>query len=221
LSIDNPIYLTVNYSGFGVKEAVQRYEEVSYNAVGKASSRFYERFKKDRKLNRKIKRILSNVQMRPLSPSKTDIRNAVNAGKVVTVSKTNITYNGWTGCGYIIIDPDTGAGAYMISGGMSGGWLMIAIGNALILLGFISSEFGIGIGLLLLGILYVAIGLCLIYSNAEILEWSLAAVNTIIGAVFTIIPGAGAFIASSIISLITTIGGVKAAEDIKKFCKGE
>jgi len=46
--------------------------------------------------------------------AKTDIRNAVNAGKEVTVSKTNITYNGWTGCGYIIIDPDTGAGAYMI-----------------------------------------------------------------------------------------------------------
>jgi len=52
--------------------------------------------------------------------AKTDIRNAVNAGKEVTVSKTNITYNGWTGCGYIIIDPDTGAGAYMISGEIAG-----------------------------------------------------------------------------------------------------
>ena len=51
---------------------------------------------------------------------KEDIRNAVNAGKVVTVSKTNISYNGWTGCGYIIINPETGAGAYMISGGLNG-----------------------------------------------------------------------------------------------------
>ncbi len=49
-----------------------------------------------------------------------DIQNAVNAGKIVTVSKTDITYNGWTGCGYIIIDPSTGEGAYMISGGMNG-----------------------------------------------------------------------------------------------------
>jgi len=56
--------------------------------------------------------------------AKTDIRNAVNAGKEVTVSKTNITYNGWTGVGYIIIDPDTGAGAYMISGGMNGALLI-------------------------------------------------------------------------------------------------
>jgi len=55
---------------------------------------------------------------------KADIVNAVNAGKVVTVSKTNITFNGWTGCGYIIIDPTTGNGAYMISGGMNGALLI-------------------------------------------------------------------------------------------------
>jgi len=52
---------------------------------------------------------------------KDDIANAVNAGKVVTVSKSNINLNGWNGCGYIITNPKTGAGAYMISGGTSGG----------------------------------------------------------------------------------------------------
>ncbi len=51
---------------------------------------------------------------------KNDIANAVNAGKAVTVSKSNVTYNGWTGCGYIVRDSTTGAGAYMISGGMNG-----------------------------------------------------------------------------------------------------
>lgn len=56
---------------------------------------------------------------------KDDIQNAVNAGKVVTVSKTNISFNGWTGCGYIIIDPATGAGAYMISGGLNGAWMFV------------------------------------------------------------------------------------------------
>ncbi len=54
-----------------------------------------------------------------------DIQNAVNAGMVATVSKTDITYNGWTGVGYIITDPNTGAGAYMISGGINGGWLLV------------------------------------------------------------------------------------------------
>lgn len=52
---------------------------------------------------------------------KTDIQNAVNAGKIVTVQKEYVTYNGWTGCGYIIIDPTTGAGAYKISDGLNGG----------------------------------------------------------------------------------------------------
>jgi hypothetical protein len=56
---------------------------------------------------------------------KADIQNAVNAGKEVTVSKTNITYSGWTGCGYIVINPQTGAGAYMISGGLSGACLIL------------------------------------------------------------------------------------------------
>ena len=38
------------------------------------------------------------------------------------VSKTNVAINSWTGCGYIIIDPDTGEGAYMISGGLNGAY---------------------------------------------------------------------------------------------------
>ncbi len=58
---------------------------------------------------------------------KEDIQNAVNAGKEVTVSKSNISYNGWTGCGYIVINPETGAGAYMLSGGINGGILLVAL----------------------------------------------------------------------------------------------
>lgn len=57
---------------------------------------------------------------------KTNIQNVVNAGKVVTVPKTNIAFKGWVGVGYIIIDPATGAGAYMIEG-LSGGWLYSAL----------------------------------------------------------------------------------------------
>jgi transglutaminase-like putative cysteine protease len=56
-----------------------------------------------------------------------DINNAVTAGKVVKVSKTNIDFNGWIGCGYIVINPLTGDGAYMISGGLSGARLKEAI----------------------------------------------------------------------------------------------
>lgn len=59
-------------------------------------------------------------QLRVDSDVLTDIRNAVNAGKKVIVSKTNVTYNQWHGAGYIIINPVTGAAGYMISGGLAG-----------------------------------------------------------------------------------------------------
>ena len=50
-----------------------------------------------------------------------DIRNAVNAGKIVTTHEARINFHGWIGEGYIILDPNTGAGAYMIAGGGNGG----------------------------------------------------------------------------------------------------
>ena len=46
---------------------------------------------------------------------KNEIRASVAVGKVATVSQNNITVGSWTGVGYIITDPETGAGAYMIS----------------------------------------------------------------------------------------------------------
>lgn len=52
--------------------------------------------------------------------SEMEIRNNVNAGSVVTTHEQSINFNGWIGEGYIIIDPQTGAGAYKISGGGNG-----------------------------------------------------------------------------------------------------
>jgi len=53
------------------------------------------------------------------------ISNAVNAGKTVTVHEREVSVPGWTGTGYMVIDPVTGDGAYMISGGGNGGWAEI------------------------------------------------------------------------------------------------
>jgi len=50
-----------------------------------------------------------------------DIRNSVNAGQKVIISKNAIQYNEWNGVGYIILNPNTGVGAYMISGNFAGG----------------------------------------------------------------------------------------------------
>ncbi len=70
----------------------------------------------------------------------TDIQNAVNAGKEVTISKTNIDFNGWVGCGYIITDPITGAGAYMISGGTNGSILILILLFPFMLISLLSAS---------------------------------------------------------------------------------
>lgn len=59
------------------------------------------------------------------SASETEIRNGVNAGKVVTTHEQSINFNGWVGEGYIILDPETGAGAYKIAGGGNGGFINV------------------------------------------------------------------------------------------------
>jgi hypothetical protein len=53
--------------------------------------------------------------------AKSDIANAVNAGKIVYIPKTNIQYYGWSGTAYIIMDPNNGTAGYIISEGLSGG----------------------------------------------------------------------------------------------------
>jgi hypothetical protein len=50
----------------------------------------------------------------------TEIRNAVNAGLEVTVHEKPINAFGWSGYGYTIVDPETGAGAYLIEGSGNG-----------------------------------------------------------------------------------------------------
>ena len=57
-----------------------------------------------------------------------EIRSAIQAGKEVTVHERQISAHGFTGFGYIITDPQTGAGAYLIEGKGNGGiFLFVAI----------------------------------------------------------------------------------------------
>ncbi len=88
------------------------------------------------------------------------IVNAVQAGKEVTVSKSNINFNGWIGCGYIVIDPSTGAGAYMISGdyhGMLGklivGTLLFFLCVMFVILALITGPATFGLGYVIFGYL--------------------------------------------------------------------
>ena len=65
--------------------------------------------------------VLATLPLLQLSPElETEIENAVNSGMEVTVPESNLVILDWTGVGYLILDPSTGAGAYRISGGFGG-----------------------------------------------------------------------------------------------------
>jgi hypothetical protein len=66
-----------------------------------------------------IDQILPSLQVSSIV--KTEIQNAINTGKEVIISQSEVTYYEWRGVGFIILDPTTGVGAYMISGGLAGG----------------------------------------------------------------------------------------------------
>ena len=56
------------------------------------------------------------------SSKKQMFRNHINNGKKITVPKKEVTIGNWAGTGYIIMKDD-GTAAYMISGGMNGGFI--------------------------------------------------------------------------------------------------
>ena len=58
-----------------------------------------------------------------------DIRTAVDTGKTVLVSAREVVRDRWTGVGYVIQDPATGAGAYLLQGGWRGGEEMGVVGS--------------------------------------------------------------------------------------------
>ncbi len=96
--------------------------------------------------------------------AKTDIRNGVNAGKVVTAHEAQINFNGWVGEGYTLIDPNTGAGGYIISGGGNGGELFLGIATGLLQafgLFFVANPIVaafVGVAVLAMGLTYLFLG---------------------------------------------------------------
>ena len=61
-----------------------------------------------------------------------EIQSAIQAGKEVTFHERGINAHGFSGYGYIITDPDTGGGAYMIEGKGNGGVLFSFLTQALL-----------------------------------------------------------------------------------------
>lgn len=68
------------------------------------------------------------------SEAKSEILSALNMGREVITHTSNISVPGWTGAGYILFEPDSGQGAFKISGGSNGSFYAgVLIGSTVVL----------------------------------------------------------------------------------------
>ncbi len=110
---------------------------------------------------------LPNIHHDPGTMS--EILEAVASGKEVLTHTDAVAVSGWRGAGYIIFDPDSGSGAYKISGGQNGGYfagfgLGFALGALMFALG--ASLVGGAVGpwaLLLAGVMLYLVTVISIY----------------------------------------------------------
>jgi hypothetical protein len=99
-----------------------------------------------------------------------EIRSSIAAGKVVTIHESSVTANGWSGAGYSVVDPETGAGAYLIEGGARGGiYGLAAIASGVLLLSVVG-LFGLYVPIALV---YVLVALTTILAIMALVEGSL------------------------------------------------
>ncbi len=134
---------------------------------------------------------------------KTDIQNAVAAGRTVVVPEREMTVGQFTGVGYIVDDPTTGAGAYIISGGTNGGILLMILGVLLIVgavyLGPIY-YFGMTLFFLFEGILLYGMGASMYTGNPF---WERAALKAIVFIMAQILSAGGATILAWILRIVS------------------
>ncbi|WP_165794487.1 hypothetical protein [Kinneretia aquatilis] len=70
------------------------------------------------------------------------VQQALEAGQEVTIHQRPVMQDGWAGAGFVLLDPETGAGRYLIEGGGNGGQfaLGVGLGSLLIAAGLIVGE---------------------------------------------------------------------------------
>lgn len=155
-----------------------------------------------------------------------EIRSAINAGKEVTFHERPINAHGWTGYGYSIIDPETGAGAYLIEGSGNGGILfalgifiigmLIAMAPAIIATGgaaivAMGPLILLGVGSLLMGAAMLGLidaGLCKV-GLGLIVGTALAFISTTV--LIPVIGAAGASALAGVLHLLFGTTGARAA----------
>jgi len=139
-----------------------------------------------------------------------EILNAVNVGKEVVTHTDLVTVPGFTGAGYIILDPVTGDGAFKISGGGNGGFLYLIAG---IIFGLLAIVILVSVGIYgvlgwgwMLALMAKSIDTHLDLNQSIELDWNIFVSVRLIGFLVAIgMFGLASFGALTILALISTM----------------
>jgi len=148
----------------------------------------------------------------------TDIRNAVNAGRIVVIHERPVMIGNWTGAGYVLTDPVTGAGAYRISGGLNGGAMESEVGEALTLAGLsVLTSAGVALMEFAIPAAHADEGICG-EAEQERVPVSSFAVNLIFAVVVGIIIGiaTGGVGGAVVVALIALFGSTAAVAQARR-----
>lgn len=114
--------------------------------------------------------------------SRQDIQRAVSQfGYEAFVHEAPITVPGWRGSGYILTNPDTGAGTYMIDGGKNGAFKLIISGLLILMVAFLAFPVLIatGVGLVFFA-LAIIVATSLIAAGIALIEGNVALCNALV-----------------------------------------
>jgi transglutaminase-like putative cysteine protease len=143
-----------------------------------------------------------------------EIESALASGRTVVAHTDPVSVPGWTGAGYVILDPDTGAGAYKIAGGQNGGFLKWVDDHSVlftilaIAIGLIDGPVFLAIGFILAVVVAVA-GIATFYeesleSKCDALFYLYVGLGIALGAVGLLTGGAGFVVALALYGFIAS-----------------
>jgi transglutaminase-like putative cysteine protease len=153
------------------------------------------------------------------SSTRARIQQALDVGQEVTIHESPITQDGWRGAGFLLIDPATGAGGYLIEGGSNGASL----------LNLLSIVFFIFVVILLLAgapalVPVIFLGSYAFGIAATLMECSdddypagrlaLQTILAMVNIVAAIAAAALSFLLKAVIATILRVGGMKATQPI-------
>ncbi len=115
---------------------------------------------------------------------KEEIRTKVAAGNIVIIPEKELSVNEWNGTGYMIVDPTTGVGSYMINGGVTQGQIS---GGALT--GIVTLETLLGL-------------ICSAYVEAALFAGIVATAQALAGATLVAAVGGYVMIAVALVSTL-------------------